>query len=109
MRQVEQPNHQVKAASMLMDMLRLQQPVTEIGSIKAVIALSLGYLGELQAIEPLIQLLADSEHVVKLHAIAALKQLAPEIAYEQLQQIATSDVAPELKQGVAIALTEWSN
>jgi HEAT repeat protein len=106
--QVEQPHNQVKAANILIDMLRLQQPLTEIGRIKGGIALSLGYLGQLQALEPLIQLLADSERVVKLHAIAALKQLAPEIAYKQIQQIAASDVVPELKQGVAIALAEWS-
>ncbi|WNN88046.1 HEAT repeat domain-containing protein [Gloeocapsopsis dulcis] len=107
--QVEQPNNQVKAANILINMLRLQHPATEIGRIRGVIALSLGYLGQLPAIEPLINLLADSERVVKLHAIAALKKLAPEIAHQQLQQIATSDVAPELKQGVAIALAEWSN
>ncbi|WP_289501034.1 HEAT repeat domain-containing protein [Gloeocapsopsis sp. IPPAS B-1203] len=107
--QVKQPNNQVKAANILINMLHLQHPVTETGRIRAVIALSLGYLEQLQAIEPLIQLLADSERAVLLHAIAALKQLAPEIAYKQLQQIATSDLAPELKQGVAIALSEWLN
>lgn len=107
--QVEQPSNQSKAADILINLLRLQHPITEFASIKGTIALSLGYLGKLQAIEPLINLLADSERVVKLHAIAALKQLAPEIAYTQLQQIAKSDVAPELKQGVAIALSEWSN
>lgn len=105
--QVEQPSNQSKAANILIDMLRWQHPVTKLASIKGAIALSLGYLGKLQAIEPLINLLADSERVVKLHAIAALKQLAPE-AHQQLQQMTTRDIAPELKEGVAVALAEWS-
>lgn len=76
-------------------------------NIKSAIALSLGQLGEIQALHPLIQLLA-SDTGVRLHAIAALKNLAPDAAYEQLQQLASNDLAPELKQGIAIALAEWA-
>lgn len=106
---VAQPNIKVKAANILIDMLRLQHPATEAASIRGVIALSLGYLGEFQAIEPLITLLADRDRAVKLHTIAALKQLAPEIAYQQLQQMAiNTTLAPDLQQGVILALAEWS-
>lgn len=107
--QVEQPTNQLQAAEILINLLSSHYLVTESASIKQVIALALGYLGQLQAIDPLIELLADSECAVRLHAIAALKQLAPEIAHQKLQQMATSDVTPELQQGVAIALAEWSN
>jgi len=41
----------------------------------------------MQAIDPLIQLLADADAGVKLHVITALKQLAPQAAHSQLQQL----------------------
>jgi len=50
-------------------------------SVKQAIALSLGQLGDMQAIDPLIQLLADADAGVKLHVITALKQLAPQAAH----------------------------
>ncbi|PHM06523.1 HEAT repeat domain-containing protein [Nostoc sp. 'Peltigera malacea cyanobiont' DB3992] len=83
-------------------------PATEISSIKSAIALSLGQLGEMQAIEPLISLLGDSNASVRLHAIAALKNLDGEATHQQLQQLANNDaITPDLKQGIAIALAEW--
>ena len=89
-------------------MLKSNHPATQSLVVKQAIALSLGQLGEMQAIEQLIQLLADADVGVKLHAITALKKLAPEAAYGQLQQLATeSELAPDLKQGVALALAEW--
>ncbi|MHC0061669.1 HEAT repeat domain-containing protein [Nostoc sp. UIC 10890] len=92
----------------LRDAPRTQHPATKIVNIKSAIALSLGQLGEMQAIEPLISLLADSNASVRLHAIAALKNLDGEAAYKQLQQLANNDaITPDLKQGIAIALAEW--
>ncbi|MHC5598462.1 MAG: HEAT repeat domain-containing protein [Nostoc sp.] len=85
-----------------------QHPATEIANIKSAIALSLGQLGEMQAIEPLISLLADSNASVRLHAIAALKNLDSEATHQQLQQLANNHATtPDLKQGIAIALAEW--
>jgi HEAT repeat protein len=85
-----------------------QHPATEIVNIKSAIALSLGQLGEIQAIEPLISLLADSNVSVRLHAIAALKNLDGEIAYEKLQQLVNNAaLTPDLQRGIAIALAEW--
>jgi HEAT repeat protein len=85
-----------------------QHPATEIVNIKSAIALSLGQLGEIQAIEPLISLLADSNVSVRLHAIAALKNLDGEIAYEKLQQLVNNAaLTPDLQRGIAIALGEW--
>ena len=83
-------------------------PNTQTPAIKQAIALSLGRLGEVIAVEPLIQLLADPELSVQLHAIAALKQLAPDKAYQRLQSLATdTTLAPALKQGITFALQEW--
>lgn len=104
-----------QAAEILLQILRClrrasltQHPATEIVSIKNAIALSLGQLCEMQAIEPLISLLADSNVSVRLHAIAALKNLDGEAAYQKLQQLANNAaLTPDLQQGIAIALAEW--
>ncbi|MEH2311411.1 MAG: HEAT repeat domain-containing protein [Nostoc sp.] len=96
------------AAEILLQILQSQHSATEIASINCAIALSLGQLGEMQAIEPLISLLADSNASVRLHAIAALKNLDREAAHQQLQQLANNaTLTPDLQQGIAIALAEW--
>lgn len=96
------------AAEILMQMLRSSHPAINYPSVKGAIALSLGYLGEVQAMDVLTELLADPDMSIKLHAIAALKQLTPEVAYQKLQQLAVDPTLnPELQQGVAIALAEW--
>ncbi len=105
---VQKPQLTTPAAEILLQMLRSQHPATEIANIKSAIALSLGQLGKTQAIEPLILLLADSNASVRLHAIAALKNLDGEAAHQQLQQLANNDaITPDLQQGIAIALAEW--
>ncbi|MDZ8026826.1 MAG: HEAT repeat domain-containing protein [Nostoc sp. DedQUE11] len=96
------------ATEILLEVLRSQHPATKIANIKSAIALSLGQLGKIQAIEPLILLLADSNASVRLHAIAALKNLDKEAAHQQLQQLANNpELTPDLQQGIAIALAEW--
>ena len=97
-----------QAVEILLQILRSQHPATEIANLKSAIALSLGQLGEIQAIEPLISLLADSNVSVRLHAIAALKNLDGEVAHQKLQQLANNAaLTPDLQQGIAIALAEW--
>ncbi|MEH2351490.1 MAG: HEAT repeat domain-containing protein [Nostoc sp.] len=96
------------ATEILLQILRLLHPATEIANVKSAIALSLGQLGEIQAIEPLIRLLADSNASVRLHAIAALKNLDGEAAHQKLLQLANNAaLTPDLQQGIAIALAEW--
>ena len=119
---VQKPQLTTAAAEILLQVLRClrraslrdaprtltQHPATEIASIKSAIALSLGQLGKMQAIEPLISLLADSNASVRLHAIAALKNLDRQAAHQQLQQLANNaTLTPDLHQGIAIALAEW--
>ncbi|MDZ8257524.1 HEAT repeat domain-containing protein [Nostoc sp. ChiQUE01b] len=105
---VQKPQLTTPATEILLQILRSQHPATEIASIKSAIALSLGQLGEMQAIEPLISLLGDSNASVRLHAIAALKNLDGEATYQHLQQLVNNDaITPDLKQGIAIALAEW--
>ncbi|MBD2122555.1 HEAT repeat domain-containing protein [Trichocoleus sp. FACHB-262] len=105
---VEAPELKPQAAEILLAALASQHPVVQQPHTQQAIALGLGQLGELAAVEPLIQLLATPDIGVQLHAIAALKQLAPEITHQKLQTLAADPAAsPELKQGVAIALQEW--
>lgn len=105
---VQQPELTPIATEILLKMLQSKHPATEIANIKSAIALSLGQLGQIQAIDPLILLLADPNKSVRLHAIAALKNLAPDAAYQQLQQLAQdTTLTLDLQQGIAIALTEW--
>lgn len=105
---VQKPELTPLATEILLEILQSQHPGRELANIKSAIALALGQLGNIQAIEPLILLLADSEPAVRLHAIAALKNLAPESAHQQLQQLANNTaIASDLQTGVAIALAEW--
>lgn len=71
-----------------MELLQSNHPVIQEPRVRQAIALSLGQLGDMQAIEPLIQMLAEANTGVRLHAITALKQLAPEMVQQQLEQLA---------------------
>ncbi|MEH1930613.1 HEAT repeat domain-containing protein [Nostoc sp.] len=105
---VQKPQLTTPATEILLQILRLQHPAIEIANVKSAIALSLGQLGKMPAIEPLISLLADSNASVRLHAIAALKNLDAEATHQQLQQLANNaTLSPDLQQGIAIALAEW--
>lgn len=77
-------------------------------TLNKTIASALGQLGNTEAIPELIRLLGISDMGVRLHAIAALKQIAPELAYTRLQALAKDNmVAEDVRDGVAIALQEW--
>lgn len=107
--QVEQLNLTLAAAQILIEALKSPQIANLPESIKGAIALSLGFLGDIRAIDPLIALLATSDSSVRLHVIAALQQVAPVKALQQLQQLNDdTTITPQLKQGIAIALAEWS-
>lgn len=107
---VQVPQLKPKAAQMLIERLNSKSKVNgkDLIRSKQAIASALGYLGQKTSIEPLIQLLATSEAGVRFHAIAALKQIAPDQAYRQLLDLSHQPTAnPSLQQGVAIALEEW--
>ena len=105
---IEPPDLRPQATEILLEFLASKPLSTQPNQIKQSLALALGQLGELSALNPLIQLLSDFDTGVRLHAIAALKKLAPQEAHQQLQQLATTQqITPALKTGVAIALAEW--
>lgn len=105
---IEQSNLKAKAAQILIELLQSNHSGLQQATIKQAIALSLGQLGQSEAIDALIQLLADADIAVRLHAIAALKQLNCEEANHKLEQMSSdTSLAPQLQQGIAIALQEW--
>ncbi|MBD2437062.1 HEAT repeat domain-containing protein [Nostoc sp. FACHB-110] len=76
---VEKPQLTTKATEILLELLESPHPATETANIKSAIALSLGQLGNQQAIPLLTALANDQNEQVKLHAIAALKKFNPEV------------------------------
>jgi HEAT repeat protein len=106
---VESPETQAQATQILLDTLHAFLPVLS-PKHKQTIALSLGQLGQRAAIDALIHLLADPNASVRFHAIAALKQLDLQQSYQRLCEYANhSDLDESLKQGITIALQEWTN
>lgn len=103
-----QPELKPQATQILLDVLTEESAVAQSTTAKRLIAVALGQLGDLNAIDPLIALLADSDASVRLHVVSALKSLAPDVAYQRLEQLSQSKPSDaELSQGVTIALKEW--
>ena len=104
---IEAPTAKPRAAAIAQQCLtspdrdRLSVPV------KQSLALSLGQLGQTQTIDALIPLLADPVGGVRLHAIAALKQLDGHQHLIDWQPQASEN--PALADGIAEALAEWQS
>ena len=104
---VKQPVLKTKAAQILLDFFRSEHPLSQSVMVKQSLAQAWGELGESRAADALVELLADSNDRVRWHVIAALKNF-PRV-HQQLRQLAADErLAPALKQGVAIALAEWT-
>lgn len=104
---VDQPDLKPQATQILLDLLTHKAAFTRSPAARQSIALALGQLGNPNALNPLIDLLADSNVSVRLHVISALKTLAPETAYQRLEQLSQSERDSELGRGATIALQEW--
>lgn len=77
-------------------------------ALRARAILPLGKLAAPSMLPMLILLFEDPNYTVRLHLVAALKQIAPEQAYDAIQQrIKDGNVSPQLAEGLAIALQEW--
>jgi HEAT repeat protein len=105
---IESPQLQEQATQLLLTVLHLDQAPVHQPSLRQALALSLGHLGHPVALDPLIQLLADADAGVKLHAVAALKRLDSSLARLRLETLARDNsLSTDLSHGVAIALQEW--
>lgn len=106
--QVEHPDLKPQAAKILLSFLDAQPQILQNPRIKQSLSLGLGELGAPIAIPALIKLLADPDPGVRLHAIAALKKLDPQAAFQRLQVLKEqANLSPALRQGVTRALQEW--
>jgi HEAT repeat protein len=102
----EEPILKLRAAQILIDFFNSEHPTAKMTTVKQALAQAWGQLGEISAIDALVELLADPEDSIRLHAIAALKNFPT--THQQLEQLAIDEqLAPALKEGVAIALAEW--
>jgi HEAT repeat protein len=82
----------------------LQQSPT----LRARAMLTLGRIGSTALLPVLTERLEDPDYMVRLHVVAALKQVDPNLAHAAIEQrLRDEDVSPQLAQGLVIALREW--
>ncbi|MBW3586690.1 MAG: HEAT repeat domain-containing protein [Cyanobacteria bacterium 0813] len=106
---LEKPELKAKAAEIMIDLLESNHPALQSAGIKQCLALALGQLGDMRGLDGLISMLGDADSSVRLHCMAALKQLGAAEARQQLESLVKQEsLEPRLKQGIAIALQEWS-
>ncbi len=98
--------HQPYATQILLEILEQSQPQPP--TLLNAISTALGQLSQPEAMEPLIQLLAQPDMGVRLHAIAALKHLNTRLVHERLKALAKDrTLRQEFAAGIAVALQEW--
>lgn len=103
-----EPSLQAIASQILIDVLTTHEMGQLSVNLRRTLAIALGELKQPEALEPLLQLLADSDSGVQLHAIAALKQLDADAAYARLATLSSNQTLPEnLRKGIIVALREW--
>jgi HEAT repeat protein len=107
---IESAALQPLAAQTVMEWLDAYQTEGATASAWQVAALALGQLGQSCAQETLIRLLRYPDTGLRLHAIAALKQIDAIAARASLEQLA---IQPKLdgawRQGIVLALAEWGD
>jgi len=105
---VEKPELKGAAAEILIDLLKTGHPAVQETVSKKSLALGLGKLGDMRGLDALISMLGDADSSVRLHCMAALKQLGAAEARQKLENLVKQEsLEPRLKQGIAIALQEW--
>ena len=102
------PELKTSAAKILMDFIESNHPAVEDAGIKQSLALALGQLGDMRALDVLIQLLANPDNSVRLHILSALKQLGAAQVRQKLESLIKQDnLELGLREGIVIALQEW--
>lgn len=102
------PELKSDAAKILINFIESNHPAVEDAGIKQSLALALGQLGDMRALDVLIQLLANPDNSVRLHSLSALKQLGAGEVRPKLESLLKEDnLGLGLREGIAIALQEW--
>jgi HEAT repeat protein len=100
------PEVQLEAAERILEFLRA--PILQETGLQCNAVSCLGRLAQPSMIPEIVGLLANPNYGVQLHAIAALKQISAEDAYQEIQHRSKAQkIPPELAEGLAIALKEW--
>ncbi|NES02064.1 MAG: HEAT repeat domain-containing protein [Okeania sp. SIO2F4] len=106
---LEKPELKPLATDILIEFIASNNPSLESGCVKKSLALALGYLGNIHALDYLIQLLEDEDNSVRFHSVAAMKQLDGEKAYQKLISLSQEETLnSQLKTGIAIAIAEMN-
>ena len=105
---LEKPELKAAAAEIMIDLLKTGHPAVQEAVSKKSLALGLGKLGDMRGLDALISMLGDADSSVRLHCMAALKQLGAAEARQKLENLVKQEsLEPRVKQGIAIALQEW--
>lgn len=106
---IESSELQQRATQILLQLLNDRHPISQTIKSKQTIALSLAQLQQPEALEALLNLLGDADAGVRLHAIAALKQFDLETSRQRLADLLQQEgLTVAMREGIAIALQEWS-
>jgi len=106
---LEEPELKPLATDILIEFIGSNNPSLESAYVKKSLALALGYLGNIHALDYLIQLLEDEDNSVRLHSVAAMKQLDSEKAYQKLIYLSgQATLNSQLKTGIETALAEMN-
>lgn len=102
------PELKSDVAKMLIDFIESNHPAVEDTRIKQSLALALGQLGDMKALDVLIQFLANPDNSVRLHSLSALKRLdAGEVRQKLEILLKENNLELALREGITIALQEW--
>jgi len=102
------PELKALSVEILLDFIEINYPAVEDVGIQQSLALALGQLGDMKALDCLIQLLVNPDNSVRLHSLSALKQLGAGEVRQKLESLLKQDnLELGLKGEIAIALQEW--
>ena len=102
------PQHSIAVERELIPLLTSKVTPFETIQVKQALTMAIAQLGQDHSIPHLISVLSIEDHRLRLHVIAALKQLNRDLSYKHLVAAAQDlTLDPTLTTGIAIALKEW--
>ncbi|HEY9807854.1 MAG TPA: HEAT repeat domain-containing protein [Halomicronema sp.] len=103
---IQNPNLSPQIAKTLSQTLHSKSPLLQNSTIKSTLALALGQLKNKNALQSIINLLSDSDESVRLHAIAAIKQIIGPSTTKTLELLTQKPLNPAFHQEIILALQE---
>lgn len=103
---IQNSNQSHRISQILTQAFKSNSPLIQNSTIKGTIALALGQLKDKHSLETLIDLVADTDEIVRLHALAALKQIAAPTTIQNLEILADKPFNQALHQQITLALQQ---